>query len=239
MIILLGALKTELTGILEKARISKKSRIGRVLTYRGSIKGKDIVAAITGMGKDNAVDAVHAVLSQKDVSGSEDIKVIITGFCGAADSILKVGELVVYSRIIDLTGACNDVLKLPSYDFSGKKTKEAVCGCTGHVVISPEGKKKLFDDYGIGVIDMESYWLVKELREKGLSDILCIRAVSDDAGTRLPEYLSSEGKSQFIFGALKSAFKSIISKDEFRANINAFRNIYMARNSLEGIIRFF
>ena len=58
-----------------------------------------------------------------------------------------------------------------------------------HLVATPVEKQALRQQYNIGVINMEDYWVAAAAREAGVPS-LSVRAVLDTASQRLPTYLS-------------------------------------------------
>ena len=247
MLLIFGALKIELAGIIRKTGIREKYLSGKVLLCRGKMGKDDVLISITGMGKDNAARAAGIVLKQVKPIDIKDIRVLITGFCGACRKGLKPGDLVVYKSVMDLAGpgpvkGCEN-RKVPArYDLpdntaaglSGKGMLPVTCGCTGHVVSTPGEKKRLFDDHGAEVVDMESFWLIESLVNNGIPPgrINCIRAVSDGAGDRLPPYMAGAGAKKIIPGLCGSAVRSVFSPAELRSNISSFRNLRKAGNVL-------
>jgi purine-nucleoside phosphorylase len=247
MLLIFGALKIELNHIIRSTSIHKKMRINGICLYRGDYKKMEVLIVVTGMSKDNAVKAVDIVFRQEQVKKAGSIKVLITGFCGGASNRVEAGDLVAYNKVIDLSqanGAAGNKRRLElnrckSFELpkaGGIKGASLVtCGCTDHVVSTTEEKKFLFHKYGADVIDMESYWLIEELKKKGISPekISCIRALSDDSKERLPLYFSSETICRTIAGLVRSSFLSIFSQKERRINLHALNGIRKAKNKLD------
>jgi nucleoside phosphorylase len=247
MLIIFGALKIELNNIIQSARIKEKIRLNGVSIYSGILEDKDVIIVLTGMGKENAIKAVDILFTQKEIVKAGSINILITGFCGASRTGLKVGDLVAYKRVMDITRTGNikenGQLQKPSFhvisdsiytSLENKGIKLAICGCTGHVVSTPEEKRTIFLKYGVEVIDMESYWLIEELIKKEIPSgrISCLRAISDDSHGKLPQYFSRDNLGRAIIGFIKSSFVSIFSQKERRTNLLALKGIRMARRKL-------
>jgi nucleoside phosphorylase len=250
MLLIFGALKIELAGIIRKTGIREKCRSGKVLLYRGRIGKDDVLISITGMGKDNAARASGIVLKQVKAKDIKDARVLITGFCGACRKGLKAGDLVIYKSVMDLAGSglikgCENRKRPARYDLadntaaglSGKGMIPVTCGCTDHVASTPGEKKRLFDDHGAEVVDMESFWLIESLVNNGIPSgrIHCIRAVSDGAVDRLPSYMAGTGAKKTIADICCSAIKSVYLPAELKSNIYAFKNIRKAGYALARI----
>lgn len=251
MLIVFGALKIELDNTIRSMNILKKTRKHGVRLYWGDRKGRNILIVLTGMGRDSAIKAVDMVFQQKTVEEAEDIKVLITGFCGAAGKDLVAGDVVAYKRVLNLTGINDNVenkggrilpyYALPQDEIIQKIRNEiraVTCGCTDRVISSPEGKRAVNNKYGVEVIDMESYWIIGRLLKNGLpvNVVSCVRSVSDDIKRKLPLYFSANTLKDTFFKFLKSIFISIFSGEEFRVNIVALRNIRKAKRKLNKTI---
>ncbi len=248
MLLIFGALKIELAGIIRNIGIREKYRSGEVRLYLGRMGKDDVLISITGMGKDNAARAAGIVLKQVKPKDIKDARILITGFCGACRKDLKPGDLVVYKSVMDLAGSgpvknCGNRKMparygLPDNTAAGLSGMIQVnCGCTDHIVSTPGEKKRLFDDHGAEVVDMESFWLIESLVNNGIPPgrIHCIRAVSDGAGDRLPPYMADAGVKKIIAGICCSAIKSVYLPAELKSNIYALKNIRKAGCALARI----
>jgi nucleoside phosphorylase len=246
MLIVFGALKIELENIIRSCRIKKKVLSGRTRLSSGTYKGKDILIAVTGMGKNNAQRAAGIVFGREKVRSAGSIDVLITGFCGGTSPDLEAGKLVSYREVLDLSGVYRTGIENKKLHSShcgsislpaGVKIRDAkavVCGCTHHVVSTPREKKRLFDEYGADVVDMESYWLIQSIKEHGLplENIKCIRAVSDDFSGMLPHYFSAGNTFKTIAGFIRSSFLSIFFRKERWKNLYALKGIRKAKSRL-------
>ncbi|MCK5567695.1 MAG: hypothetical protein KAI62_07270 [Actinomycetia bacterium] len=246
MIVVFGALKIELDNIIRKTNVLYTMKKDGVRIQRGNLNGKDIIIVITGMGRENAIKATRLVLKMISQSGTSN-RILITGFCGAADPGLMIGDLVVYREIMDL-GSIKDYLAGTGQESFNRYTitgfgpskymdgfRTVVCGCVEEAVTDPKIKEKIYKNFSTDVMDMESYWIAGELLTGGFSikDICCIRAVSDNAKDYLPIYFASKSKSKMILYFTRSVFLSIFSRKELRANINALRNIKNAKKQID------
>jgi nucleoside phosphorylase len=239
MLIIFGALKTELAGIIRSAEARRILKRNSTVIYKGEIAGYPTFIAVTGMGKDRALAAADIVSGLSEVRKSERKKVLITGFCGAAGRGLEAGDTVVYRKVKNITadrgmGAGEYTLQYPVKELKNNNLRTAVCGCTDNVITTPEEKSELSKKYNIDVIDIETYWLVKEIKENGPGStaVYCIRTVSDGCRIRIPDYFKNGPKLKILAKLLRSVLLSFFSRRELRANICAFRSIKKARQSL-------
>ncbi|MEM8850969.1 MAG: hypothetical protein AAGE03_13165 [Pseudomonadota bacterium] len=97
------------------------------------------------------------------------------GLAGALDPALKAGEVVKAGRVVGAAGTFG----------AGDRT---VWG-SDQVVAGPSQKAELYARTGAVIVDMESEAVAMAALRAGLP-FLVLRAVSDDAGTELPDYLA-------------------------------------------------
>ncbi len=94
-IALLGAMDVEIEGLLPKIENRKTHQLAANTYYTGTINGKEVVVARSGVGKVNAAVTTHTLITQFNVE-----KIIFTGIAGAASSELNVADVVVSSDLI-------------------------------------------------------------------------------------------------------------------------------------------
>jgi purine-nucleoside phosphorylase len=239
MLIIFGALKIELSGIIKYAAARKIFRKNSTVIYKGKIDGTTTVIAVTGMGKDRALAAADIVSGISEIKKAETKKVLITGFCGAACRDLKAGDTVVYTNVKNLTadrvtGAGGYTLHYPDGLLEHNNLKTAVCGCTDNVITAPDEKTGLSKKYNVDVIDIETYSLIKAIKEKYplYTPVYCIRTVSDDCETEIPDYFKNDKGSGMLINLFRSIILSFFSIRELNKNISSYRNIKIARKSL-------
>ncbi|PIW27433.1 MAG: hypothetical protein COW30_10715 [Rhodospirillales bacterium CG15_BIG_FIL_POST_REV_8_21_14_020_66_15] len=118
--------------------------------------------------------------------------VLSFGLCGGLDPALKAGDLIVPTRIIsgegrgltcdpDWTGRLEDALD----DLIARRG--VVIAHSAVIVAGPRRKAVLRANTGADAVDMESYAVGQAARRAG-RPFAVIRAVSDTAETRLPEW---------------------------------------------------
>jgi len=252
MLIIFGALKIEIAAVLNLMSIDNISKIDGIIIYKGKINNEATLAVTTGMGKANTKKAVELII-EKYITGKKspadiesvnktDIKFIITGFCGATDKNLDVGDLVIYESIKNLESTsrldyvCKDILKLKNdrilKSWNKFKLTRVVGGTVPEVLILPLQKKKIGKQFGVQVIDLESYWIIKKIIEHNLP-FYCIKSVSDTIEDKLPEYFGIFSKNEILSKLLKSFSLSIIRPKELKMNIKTMKNIKKAQNNLK------
>ena len=204
MLAIIGALREELAGIRKRMDVSEVSLLENYPVCKGNYRGKNILLVQTGMGRERAEAATRLLLDSYPVS-----LLISLGFSGALSSELKVGDIVICSR---LYGAHGDTsVKLPGTYYSdnapvfliSQALKGAAIGfrhgasvTVARPVQLPEAKLALGKAFDAEVVDMESYWIAEIASGKHIP-FIAIRAISDKAHDCLPPFdriLTSQGK---------------------------------------------
>jgi hypothetical protein len=118
--------------------------------------------------------------------GRPAVTAVMLGLCGAIDPALRVGETVVYGRIID----GSEIIELDGPLAHGCA---AAFGCApltaanvARVVGAPAEKATLRASSGAAVIDMEGAAVARALHRRGIR-VAMVRVVSDDAQSVLPD----------------------------------------------------
>lgn len=151
--------------------------------------------------------SIEKVLRQKmDVNG-----IMNTGFCGALDPSLRVGDIVVWG---DAPAGCR-----------GKYSTGAVSSAD-RVVVTVSEKRALWEKTGAIAAEMEA-GAVKKIAEHWGVPFYCVRAVSDTANEDMPLdfnlYRDSAGcfsLPRIAFAAMSRPFTRIPALRRLEANCN-------------------
>jgi len=192
----------EFRGILKRYGPAAKLNFGGAQFAREVVKDGDrwwLVA--NGPGP----RCVEEVLKQKmDVTG-----IINTGFCGALDPMLRVGDIVTWG----------DVPSTARY-VSGE------IASSDRVVVTAEEKRRLREKTGAIAAEMEAGAVKKIAREWG-APFYCIRAVSDTANEDMPLdfnlYRDRAGRfslPKIALAAMSRPFTRIPALKRLEANCN-------------------
>jgi adenosylhomocysteine nucleosidase len=149
--------------------------------------------------------SVEEVLKQKmDVTG-----IINTGFCGALDPSLGVGDIVVWGDV-----PC------------ASRFARGEISSSDHVVVTAEEKRRLREKTGAIAAEMEA-GAVKKIAEQWGVPFYCIRAVSDTANEDMPLdfnlYRDSAGRfslAKIALAAVRRPFTRIPALKRLEANCN-------------------
>lgn len=147
--------------------------------FRANIKGSQITVLLTGMGAENARNAMRSV------SWEDHDVVISTGLAGALDSGLKTAEIVV-ARATRVVGGKSSI----DSDYALREFAVAVGARPVHVFLTSEtvvataAEKEELGPSG-SVVEMESSYVL-ESAAKHQVPAIAVRAISDEADEDLP-----------------------------------------------------
>ena len=239
MIALLGALREEVCDLQRQMSLVEVLAEPTCLVYRGEYRGRDVLLAQTGVGKQRAEAATELVLEHFSVTS-----LVSFGFAGALAGHLKVGDLVACSTLHCATGPNQEATRPRSYHSDESLLRLAtqaledtmVRFCTGsgvtvpQVAGSPEKKRELGTEFQALIVDMESYWIARIAADKQIP-FVAVRAISDTEADPLPpvdEMLTPDGEWQ-----LGKAVSYILRHPQHLPSlIGLSRNVRAARKNL-------
>ncbi len=143
---------------------------------------------ISGIGPKNAEETTKYIISK----GAK--QVISFGTACALNPFLKKGTIVIPDSIRNSEGErirVNNIDKvLKELKNSGVKIKTGNHISVEDVLLEPKEKIDLFKRTGCISADMESFFIAKRCIDAGMS-FLCIRAISDTAYMKVPDWLKN------------------------------------------------
>ena len=197
MIVLLAALEEEASGLRRQMALAPEGVAGLCgSAYTGQYRGRPVLLARTGMGRQRAEASAEAVLARYQAT-----VVISIGFSGALEGRLEVGDLVLASELIGSTGLDGNEIEPTIYQADQgllRAVTEALRATPLRVVLgptvtvpgiiaTPAGKRSLGGQTGAVAVDMESYWVARAASDRGLP-FLALRAISDAQQDLLPPF---------------------------------------------------
>ncbi len=178
--------------ILKIVRIRQLIRDKSYTLWKAVYRGTSILLMHTGMGRENALPAFRSVASSYPIT-----LCVSFGFAGALREGLSAGDGVICGTLLSREGPpLHTDYDMSPWCFSLKPVK-GIATCrnisVASVVREREEKRHLHKNSGADTADMESYWIGKECREKGIS-FIAFRAVSDTVDDSLHSFdrLTSE-----------------------------------------------
>ena len=205
MIAILGALREEVSPLRKRMDLQETYSEATCKVFRGTFRGRDVVLAQTGMGKQRAQAATRLLLERYPIA-----YLVSFGFAGALAEELSAGDVVLYSAVHCEQADANSAVHcaetdadpkaspVPSYASSDDMLARAKRGLRDEavtficepgvsvrqVMLSPEDRGRLAEAHHATVVDMESYWIAEIASEKHIP-FLIIRSVSDTRHEKL------------------------------------------------------
>ncbi|HEX3683821.1 MAG TPA: hypothetical protein VHU83_14905 [Bryobacteraceae bacterium] len=147
--------------------------------FEGILEGRRVLLAANGAGPKLAARAVEVAIravTGAELSSSKLEAVVSTGYCGALDPNLRESQIVIATRVLDLTRSeTSDCASVQSE--SGFASGLVVS--QDRVALNSAEKHQLLAHNGIAV-DMESAGVAQRTKAAGLP-FCCIKVVSDRA----------------------------------------------------------
>jgi adenosylhomocysteine nucleosidase len=190
MLALVASLREEVSGLLRQMSLQETAVPRGWRLFMGSLAGRGVLVAQTGMGRDRAERAVQFLLDRYPLSC-----VISFGFAGALAPELGAGDLVVYREMVGPDGLeigpphISDPAMVDlavAARLEGGIRLHCGCGLTLERLVSrPDEKGALGRTFGAMAVDMESYWVAAMATERRVP-FLAVRAISDRLSQSLP-----------------------------------------------------
>jgi adenosylhomocysteine nucleosidase len=206
--VLVAAERRELDGIRKKMdRSVEKGGFAANFVCDGTWRGDRWVMVANGPGRMNASESLSDDLIREARTGAGVVQSIIsTGYCGALDPKLKVGDIV----------ASDDTLIT-----SDRPCVRGRLITLDRVAVTAAEKRELREQTGAIAVDMESDAVRSRAAALGIP-FACIRAVSDTAEEDLPldfnRYRDSHGgfsRTRIAIAAMARPFSAMPAMLEF------------------------
>jgi adenosylhomocysteine nucleosidase len=193
----------EYSGMLKVAEAQKAPAVTVCWSRYGRINGHSVLLTANGAGWGRAAAAVDAAC----VSFHPDA-VVSTGFCGALDPELQIGQVMV--------GTC---VSAPSSKYRALPVRSAKAHASGvihsadHVVQTAAEKRALRADGG-SVVEMEAAGVASRAQALGL-EFYCVRAVTDLASEDLANDFNAALREDGHFATMR-IFRHALSRPAVR-----------------------
>lgn len=183
-------LRKRLTGTAEMRGLDVK------FACEGTHKGERWVMIANGPGRELASAAVSDAVV-REVRLENIVGIISTGYCGALDPRLQVGDIVVADIVSDETHLSSD----RAFARGAVTTQD-------RVAVRATEKRALHEQTGAIAVDMEADAVQKRAHELGVR-YGCIRVVSDAAEEDMPLDFNRYRNADGNFSRLRIAFAAM------------------------------
>ncbi len=171
-LLIVAAEKREVAGLLKHSKAVKKLSWGVDFASAGELNGRRILVVANGAGPVLAAEAVEEARRREEFSA-----IVSTGFCGALDPALAIGDILVALAVVDGEGGKMYPTRSPI--STGVHSAGNIIS-VNRVAGTVNSKRELRDRGGNGV-EMEAAGVALAATRLGVP-FYCIRSVSDLAG---------------------------------------------------------
>lgn len=229
-IAIMGAMPEEITPILEKTDSYKKVQYAKNSYYEASYKGVELIIAYSKIGKVFSTLTAAAMIEH---FGAEML--LFSGVAGAISEELKVGDLVVATKLVqhdlDITAFGHPYGYVPEGSVfieadkkllalskkvanqMGKKVTEGIIATGDQFVANEERKNFIGDTFGADALEMEGASVAVVCDALNIPFFI-LRAISDaadmDASFSFDEFLVSSAKesAEFVMNMVHSVIEN-------------------------------
>ena len=165
-----------------KASLSKteEGEVEGIRYISGRLSEKPVLLGITGVGIKKSRKGTRFIIERFKPN-----LIISAGFGGALSPGFKIGDIVIGEWVLSLkkNEKRNLFSDVPNcgYDF-----KKGGVLTENRFISNPREKKKLFEDTGALVVDMETWSVTEVAFERGVK-VLSVRSISDEYSETLPD----------------------------------------------------
>lgn len=197
MIVIVAALDTELSALERRARVRRCPSPPWPPISEGTLAGRQVLLARTGMGPARAQKATAVLIQRHNPEA-----ILSIGFAGSVVGELRAAHLVIARQVYALDEppdegplavsnrlACDPALvelAVAAARQGRLAFREGASLTVPQVVSQPEVKRRIGDSLPVEMVEMESYWVGRVAADQGIP-FLVVRAVLDEVGDRLPD----------------------------------------------------
>ncbi len=239
MLALAGALREETSDVQKEMLIRETVTRKPGNLYRGKYRGREILLAQTGAGKERAESITGHILECYPVT-----TLISIGFAGALTGELNTGDIVICSALYRANGperqtidpeplfpdASLVTLLAEAFEDAGLGFHLGGSVTVTRPVCHSEAKRHLGKTGYARVVDMESYWMARIAAARRVP-FMAVRAVSDTVRSNLPpldRLLETDGS----WSKAKTASRLAFRPDYLVKLLVLYRNARQARKNL-------
>lgn len=211
----------EYSGMLKLMKASQSTPAMGFWGRSGRMSGHEMLLVANGAGSHRAAAAVDAASG-----GFRPDAVVSTGFCGAVDPELEIGQVVIGTSITDADRS------YPARQFSGAQNcAPGVVATVDHVVQTAAEKKQLRLQ-GATIVEMEAAGVASRAEALGLP-LFCARAVTDLASENLANDFNAALREDGQFATMR-IFRHALKRPAIRFPelLRLRRNCIRAANTL-------
>ena len=182
MIVVVAALKQEVSGYIRRHRLRPAGRLDGAALFETQT-GRNTAVVLSGVGKTQARRAAELAIDRY----SPDV-IISAGFSGGAVPGLATGDVVVCGRVMAASSSDPTALDRSAEPIEMPGQPDQVCLTVPRLAHDPESKRMIGQSLPVTVIDMESYWVAETAAQRG-APVRVVRSILDAVDDTLPDFV--------------------------------------------------
>jgi len=209
------ALGIESGGLIDKLSGSTTTKCKSFLEHAGTMQGKEVVIAESGVGAEAAAAATADVIAYH-----EPAWVVSAGFAGGLAAGPQRGDFLMADQVVNLKGERLEVgLKFsPEAIVATKRLHVGRLLSVEKLISTKAEKQKLGEEHQALACDMESFAVADTCRRLK-TRFLSVRVISDGLDDQLPKEVERLMKQTTLGGKLGAAAKAVISRPQSAADL--------------------
>jgi adenosylhomocysteine nucleosidase len=222
MIAIVAALDAELSALERRAGVRRYPSPPRAPIAEGTLAGRPVLLARTGMGSARAQEATAVLIKQHNPEA-----ILSIGFAGSLVDGLRAGHLVIARQVCALHDlphegslaasnglACDPTLVELAVAAARQRRlafREGTSLTVPQVIGQPEVKRRIGDSLPVEMVELESYWVGRLAADQGIP-FLVARAILDELGDRLPDLPNTVDETGSVAGG--RALRQFLSRPQ-------------------------
>lgn len=197
------------------------------------LNGCRALLAANGAGRENAANAVRLAAERHSLSGHSLSAVISTGFAGALDPELRVGDAFLASQVIQHGGGLKYPVELPA-NATETRAKTGVL-LTIDTVAQDSLTKARLRECGADAVDMEASAVAEQASLLGVP-FYCMRAISDEAQSNFGIDFNAARRADGTFSGWRVIGQAGLSPNRWRELLALRRDAQIAAETLSRLL---
>jgi adenosylhomocysteine nucleosidase len=228
ILLIVAADRREFAALVERDAGFEPGPFGLRWSRYGQLNGRPALLAANGAGRENAASAGRLASEIHSISA-----VVSTGFAGALDPELKVGDAFLSSHVIQHGGGLKYPVELP-VNAVETRAKTGVL-LTIDTVAQDSITKARLRESGASAVDMEASAVAEQASRRGVP-FYCVRAISDEAESNFGIDFNAARRADGTFSGWQIVGQAGLSPERWRELLSLRRDAQEAAGTLARLL---
>ena len=204
----LFALPIESAGLVDQLQNARTARLGELIESTGTLAGKQVVIANTGVGQKTAAKSAADVIAFHGPRW-----VISAGFAGGLHDDVRPGHLLLVDKVVRQDGeSCSIGLQCdPQWLASARGVHAGKLLTVDEIIRTEADKRQLGEQHSAIACDMETYAVTEACRQLQ-TPLIAVRIITDAVDDTLPPEIDRLMRQKTMAGKLGAAAGAIFSR---------------------------